>query len=87
MTYSGFTRRLHCGKWDEMAVRKPDGAREEVEPAGRAQPFGNEWSYLRALVRGEAGVDPLSSLKNNLVVVRILDAARRSAATGEAVVP
>lgn len=78
---------LHCGRWDEMAVRKPDGAREEIEPAGRAQPFGNEWSYLRALVRGEAGVDPLSSLENNLVVVRILDAARRSAATGEAVVP
>ena len=40
-----------------------------------------------ALVRGDATVDPLSSLENNLVVVRILDAARRSAATGEAVTP
>jgi predicted dehydrogenase len=78
---------LHAGKWDALAVRAPDTPEEEVTPEPRPQPLGDEWSYLRAVVRGEVGVDPLSSLENNLVVVRILDAARRSAETGRAVKP
>jgi hypothetical protein len=36
-------------------------------------------------VRGEVRPSGLSSLKNNLVVTEILDAARRSAATGSTV--
>ncbi|MAY74492.1 MAG: oxidoreductase [Phycisphaerae bacterium] len=78
---------IHCGKWDELSVRKPDGAPTAIEPPKRPQPFDNEWRYLRAVVRGEAEVDPLSSLPINLATVRILDAARRSSETGERIEP
>lgn len=78
---------IHCQKWDAMTIRKPDNEAEAVTPPPRPQPFNDEWAYLHAVVRGDAAIDPLSSLENNLVVVRILDAARRSAATGEAVTP
>lgn len=78
---------IHCQKWDAMQIRRPDAEPRETTPDPRPQPFGDEWAYLHALVRGDADIDPLSSLENNLVVVRILDAARRSVETGEAVVP
>lgn len=50
-------------------------------------PYDNPFSYFTALVRGEIGMKPtdLSALETNLVVVEILDAARRSAESGETV--
>ena len=41
--------------------------------------------YFAAVVRGAVQPSGLSSLKNNLIVTEILDAARQSAATGKAV--
>ena len=41
--------------------------------------------YFAAVVRAEIQPSGLSSLKNNLIVTEILDAARRSAATGSTV--
>ena len=41
--------------------------------------------YFAAVVRGEVKPSGLSSLRNNMIVVEILDAARRSAATGRTV--
>ncbi len=50
-------------------------------------PYDNSFRYLKAAVRGEITVGPndLSALENNLVVMRILDAAIRSARSGKAV--
>ena len=50
-------------------------------------PFNDSFLYLRAAVRGEITVSDtdLASLQNNLIVVRILEAAKRSAASGRAV--
>ena len=50
-------------------------------------PYDNSFRYLKAAVRGEITVGPedLSSLENNLTVMRILDAAIRSARTGKAI--
>ncbi len=50
-------------------------------------PYDNSFRYLKAAVRGEIAVGPedLSSLENNLTVMRILDAAIRSARTGKAI--
>ena len=50
-------------------------------------PYNDSFRFLRAVVRGEITLPPydLSSLENNLMVVRILDAARRSARTGKPV--
>jgi scyllo-inositol 2-dehydrogenase (NADP+) len=57
------------------AAQNPDGLRD---------PFG----YFARVVRGQIKMSPgdLSSPENNLVVVRILDAARQSAKTGKTVV-
>ncbi|MEP6999939.1 MAG: Gfo/Idh/MocA family oxidoreductase [bacterium] len=60
---------------------------EAITPALRTPPAENEFQFLAAVVRGSyrpSESDP-SSLANNLTVVRILDAARRSASTGKTV--
>ncbi|MEJ2584589.1 MAG: Gfo/Idh/MocA family oxidoreductase [Robiginitalea sp.] len=50
-------------------------------------PFDDPFAYLRAVVQNKITPGPYdpSSLENNLIVMEILDAARRSAATGRAV--
>ena len=50
-------------------------------------PYDSSFRYLKAVVRGEITVAPsdLSALENNLTVMRILDAAVRSAKSGKAV--
>ena len=60
-----------------------------VEVPALEAPFNDSFLYLRAAVRGEITVSPtdLASLENNLIVVRILEAAKRSAASGRAVKP
>jgi predicted dehydrogenase len=64
------------------------GSREEaITPPARTEPMQDEWQYLAAVVRGTIKVSDtdLSSLANNVTVVRILDAARTSARTGTTV--
>ena len=60
---------------------------EAITPPARTAPTQNEWQYLAAVVRGTIRVSDtdLSSLANNVTVVRILDAARTSARTGTTV--
>jgi predicted dehydrogenase len=74
----------HAAKWDSLTIRRPDRPAEVQAVDDRPDWLRDEWTYLRRVVRGECPVDPLSSLKNNLIVVRILDAARESARTGRA---
>ena len=52
-------------------------------------PNDDSFLYLKAVVRGDTEVLPtdLASLENNQVVVRILEAAKRSAASGKEVKP
>lgn len=54
----------------------------------RAEPRDDPFSYFRAVIRKELTPErfDLSSLENNLLVVEILDAARKSARTGRRVV-
>jgi len=53
----------------------------------RPAPLDDPFAYFAAVVRGELqiGEKDLSSLANNMTVMRILDAAKRSAATGKTV--
>jgi predicted dehydrogenase len=68
-----------------MRVRLP-GKPEEVRHAPPLTAPGDDFlRYFAAVVRGEMRPSGLSSLKNNLVVTEILDAARRSAASGSTV--
>ncbi len=62
-----------------------DDMRRVLVPVDSRQPR-NEFDYLADVVRGE--IDPsgsLSSLENNVQVVKLLDAARRSACLGSTV--
>ena len=69
--------------------RHVEGTKEGIatEAPALEPPFDNPFHYLEAAVRGEIQVVPtdLSSLENNLTVVRILSAARKSAKTGKPV--
>lgn len=76
---------IHSAKWDALSVRSPDAPLVERAIDPKPAHLSDEWTYLRMLVRGECEVDPLSSIENNLIVAEILDAARRSAASGESI--
>lgn len=72
---------------DKQGIRlKPSADAAEVTEAvpSRPSPYHDPFAYLAAVVRGEIKVTPtdLSALQNNLIVVEILDAARRSAKEG-----
>jgi len=71
---------------DGMKI-KPSAAKSEVveKIPSRPKPYHDPFAYLAAVVRGEIQLadSDLSSLKNNMIVVEILDAARRSAKTGK----
>lgn len=76
---------IHCRKWGDLTIRRPDAEAERVELDPLPFPYASEWTMLRAIVRGQAEPDALMSLETNLIVVEILDAARESARTGKAV--
>jgi predicted dehydrogenase len=64
------------------------GKPEETRQAAPLPPPSDDFlRYFAAVVRGEIKPSGLSSLKNNLIVTEILDAARRSAATGRTIRP
>ena len=70
-------------KRDDLRVRKAGEDHEERVAAKPVNaPYDNEISYLRAVILDGAKEDGLSSLETNVTVTEILDAARRSAATG-----
>ncbi|NMH60727.1 Gfo/Idh/MocA family protein [Alteromonas ponticola] len=53
----------------------------------RPVPLDDPFSYFKAVIQGQITPEKfdLSSLENNMIVMRILDAARQSAATGQRV--
>lgn len=69
---------------NDIRVRRGgDNTREELSAAKPVPaPYDNELSYLRAVILEGARPDALSSLETNVTVTEILDAARRSAASG-----
>jgi predicted dehydrogenase len=79
---TGFARTIGA---DRIRVRL-DGKQEEEIAARPLDPrYDDPLSYLTAVVRGEVKPAGLSSLAVNVTVMEILDAARRSAASGETV--
>ena len=73
---------------DHLEVRRPHGGRAAAatRPAALATPDDDPLHYLAAVLDGSAveGDEP-SSLKTNVIVTEILDAAEQSARTGRAV--
>ena len=82
---SGYVSAPDAGR---LLVRRAGETQEsEMTLTGREEPLDDPFTYFAAVVRGGVAVDgsDLSSLSTNVKVVRILDAARRSAETGETV--
>ncbi|CAA9228308.1 MAG: NADH-dependent dyhydrogenase [uncultured Adhaeribacter sp.] len=69
-----------------MRIRLPKETEQQRQTPARPQPYNDPFLYLTAMVRGniQPGAD-LSSLPVNMVVVEILDAARRSAKSGKTI--
>lgn len=77
---------LFAANRDTLTLRRRGEEADQALPTPLPS-FADPFSFLAAVVRGKvtiADTDP-SSLANALVVARILDAARRSAATGRTV--
>ncbi|PQJ34361.1 hypothetical protein BSZ35_06880 [Salinibacter sp. 10B] len=85
MSIYGRNGYIHADTPTQMRVRI--GEAEERDVTLEAQPSFYEAAvpYLRNVVRGEVEPKGLSSLENNMIVTKILEAARRSARTGETV--
>ena len=71
-------------KRDDVRVRIT-GEEKIVPGKAIAAPYDDSISELRAVVFDDANPDELASLTTNMIVVEILDAARRSAASGRTV--
>jgi predicted dehydrogenase len=73
-------------KRDDIRVRRA-GDRQEQEIAAKPMtaPYDDELAYLHAVILDGAKEDALSSLETNVTVTEILDAARRSAASGRTI--
>ena len=69
---------------DKIDVRRAGEREGKVMDAARpAAPYDDPLHYLAAVIRSEVTEeDGLSSLKTNITVSEILDAARQSAETG-----
>jgi glucose-fructose oxidoreductase len=73
-------------KRDDLRVRHSgEDHEQQIATKPVSAPYDNELSYLRAVIVDGAKEDALSSLETNVTVTEILDAARRSAASGKTV--
>jgi glucose-fructose oxidoreductase len=72
---------------DAVRTRRPHEDKEEpqITVPPLPAPYDDSLSYLRAVVLDGLKPEGLSSLETNIIVVEILDAARRSAQEGKAV--
>jgi scyllo-inositol 2-dehydrogenase (NADP+) len=71
---------------NDVAVRLPHQQQSTTRPAAAIPaPYVDSLTYLRAALLDGAEPDALSSLETNLIVTEILDAARRSAASGQTI--
>lgn len=69
---------------DRLQVLNPESEEEKIAPL--QAPQDDPFAHFAAVVRGEIEAHPLCSIENNLVVMELLDAARRSAESGQEVV-
>lgn len=88
MEVYGKTGYIHALNSTDMRMRLHEKQPEEIKKAQPKQaPYDDPFAYLAAVVKGKIQVKPtdLSALENNMIVMEILDAAKRSAATGKQV--
>lgn len=84
----GETSYAYAQSSEDIEVMKSAGEQAENHSLSPlSAPYNNPFSYLAAVVKGDVVMQEtdLSSLQNNIIVMKILDAARESARTGETV--
>jgi predicted dehydrogenase len=72
-------------KHDDIRVRRAGGQEEQIAAKPIPAPYDGSLSLLKAVVIDGIKPDGLSSLETNITVTEILDAARRSAASGKTI--
>ncbi len=70
---------------DDVRVRLKDGQEQTMPAKPVPAPYDDSLSLLRAVVLDGAAPGAPSSLETNVIVAEILDAARRSAASGKSI--
>ena len=85
MEVYGQTGYVMTVRHDDVRVRLKGGEEQLIAAKPVAAPYDDSLSLLRAVVLDGAAPGELSSLETNVIVAEILDAARRSAASGKAV--
>ncbi len=91
MELYGLTGAIFADNRNTLRVRMAegyDGYEEEILTLEeRSYPYNDPFALLVAVVRGSIQLNPddLTALENNMTVVEILDAARKSAKTGKTV--
>ncbi|MDX1642708.1 MAG: Gfo/Idh/MocA family oxidoreductase, partial [Balneolaceae bacterium] len=82
---TGYGFALDSSKLETRQKENHSPKTETLPP--REYPFNDPFSYLAAVVQGDIEMDEsdLSSLENNMVVMKILEAAKKSAQTGETI--
>ena len=79
---------VHCRDATTMLVMDSNASRANaVDPPPLKPALADPYKYFAAVVRGTMKVEPsdLSALENNLIVVEILEAAKRSAKEGRTI--
>jgi predicted dehydrogenase len=80
----GETGYLHALDGENINVRMRENNKSSRKAIPLARPINDAMVYLTAVLRREIpGVNDQSSLEYNMIVMQILDAAKRSAATGK----
>lgn len=87
MQLYGQTGYVNCINASEMTIRIAGEREEELTAPALPSDRNDAFSYFANLIRGSVKAQPydLSSLENNIRVVKILEAAKRSAQTGRTI--
>lgn len=91
MELYGMTGALYSDNRNTLRIRMADGydgfKEEKLELPERDSPRNDPFALLKAVIRKEITLTPYdpSSLENNLMVVEILEAARKSAKSGKTI--
>ena len=85
MEVYGATGYVHTVALDGLKVRLENGEELVSKAPPLPSPEDDSLTYFASVVRGKIKPAGLSSLENNIIVTEILDAARRSAATGKTI--
>jgi predicted dehydrogenase len=70
---------------DDIRVRRKGAEEEQISAKPIPAPEDSSLAYFKAVVNGDIQPEGLSSLETNITVTEILDAARRSAASGKTI--